>query len=248
MSRPFALESSLLGTCPSWLPQKSAKVNAEAAVGALYMVRNKLGANLEVVEYSQQNSAQWSQRMCVLTGDGVQELLKCVRAPPLLSAERYSENSRAIVFCHFFYYVFIIRHLAGRSSPSSCSFGKVSWSCIPRVLVATPGFIREQQQVFSIEFLVTLSLPKAILTAAFFHFDVVPLCQVVPVHLAFSPLSAKQALVPPCRSTPFHVSPMGSPCLFLLIWVSGGNFRFSCRGFWLLPWVAPIIIRTTFEF
>lgn len=110
------------------------------------------------------------------------------------------------------------------------------------------GFIREQQQLFSKEFLVTLSVPKAILTAAFFHFDVVPLCQTVHFHLAFSLLSTKQALVAPCRSTSFHVSSMSSPCLFLLTWVSEGNFRFSCRGFWLLPWVAPILMRTTFEF
>lgn len=37
---------------------------------------------------------------------------------------------------------------------------------------------------------------------------------------------------------------MSSHCSFLLTWVSEGNFRFSCRGFWLLPWVA---LRTTSE-
>lgn len=42
-----------------------------------------------------------------------------------------------------------------------------------------PAFIRERQQLFSREFVVTLSSPKASVATAFFHVGIVPLCRVV---------------------------------------------------------------------
>lgn len=120
MSRPLAPESSLLGTCPSQMPQKSAKVNAEAAVRALSMVRSNPGADLEVVECSQ-------QRLCVLRGaafrscsDAFEPLLCQVQKGILGTAERAR---------------FALSFTTSSSFVTSCSFGKVSWRCVPRVLV-----------------------------------------------------------------------------------------------------------------
>lgn len=127
MSQPLAPESSLLGTCPSQMPQKSAKVNAEAAVRALSMVRSNPGADLEVVECSQQRSAQLSQRLCVLPGaafsscsDAFEPLLCQVQKGILGTAERAR---------------FALSFTTSSSFVTSCSFGKVSWRCVPRVLV-----------------------------------------------------------------------------------------------------------------
>lgn len=104
-------------------------------------------------------------------GGSVQELLRCVRAPPLSSAERDSGNSGASAFCPFFYYVFLICHqlFVREGLVALCSQSSRD----------NPAFIRERQQLFSREFVVTLSSPKASVATAFFHVGVVPLCRAV---------------------------------------------------------------------